>query len=200
MQPYSPERRTALVLSGTGAHGAYHAGVLRALQEAGVKIDVMAGQGIGAGAAALAAIDGASRLWDPNGIWRHRGVSGLYGWTWPLRAAAWLVPLLAAACLAPLLVTIDDRFAVTVWLPVLVLGALGLVLAGGVMTDRWRGPFEASRRRSLVVARARRADRCRRRPRVLHQGDLRVDRGRPPCAGAPVRGSAGGRPRPAGVP
>ena len=51
MQPYSPERRTALVLCGTGAHGAYQAGVLRALQEAGVKIDVMAGQGVGAGAA-----------------------------------------------------------------------------------------------------------------------------------------------------
>ena len=52
---YSPERRTALVLCGTGAHGAYHAGVLRALQEAGVKIDVMAGQGAGAAGAALAA-------------------------------------------------------------------------------------------------------------------------------------------------
>ena len=32
MSPYSPERRTALVLCGTGAHGAYHAGVLRALE------------------------------------------------------------------------------------------------------------------------------------------------------------------------
>ena len=39
------------MLCGTGAHGAYHAGVLRALQEAGVKIDVMAGQGVGAGSA-----------------------------------------------------------------------------------------------------------------------------------------------------
>ena len=70
MQPYSPSRRTALVLTGTGAHGAYHAGVLRALQEAGVKIDVTAGHGVGAGSAALAAIDGAARLWDPRGIWR----------------------------------------------------------------------------------------------------------------------------------
>ncbi len=58
VSPYSPERRTALVLCGTGAHGAYHAGVLRALHEAGVKIDVVAGQGIGAGGAALAAIGG----------------------------------------------------------------------------------------------------------------------------------------------
>ena len=39
---YSPKQRTALVLSGTGTAGAYHAGVLRALQEAGVKLDVVA--------------------------------------------------------------------------------------------------------------------------------------------------------------
>ena len=45
MAQYSPERRTALVLCGTGVHGAYHAGVLRALQEAGVKIDIIAGPG-----------------------------------------------------------------------------------------------------------------------------------------------------------
>ena len=39
-------------------------------QEAGVKIDLVAGQGIGAGAAALAAIDGGARLWEPDGLWR----------------------------------------------------------------------------------------------------------------------------------
>ena len=37
---YSPHVRTALVLTGTGTAGAYHAGVLRALHEAGVKIDL----------------------------------------------------------------------------------------------------------------------------------------------------------------
>ena len=47
-EPYSPQRRTALVLTGTGTAGAYHAGVLRALHEAGVKLDVVAGRGIGA--------------------------------------------------------------------------------------------------------------------------------------------------------
>ena len=47
-ESYSPRRRTALVLAGTGTAGAYHAGVLRALDEAGVKIDVAAGCGIGA--------------------------------------------------------------------------------------------------------------------------------------------------------
>ena len=45
---YSPDRRTALVLCGTGAHGAYHAGALRAFQEAGVRIDLLAGHGVGA--------------------------------------------------------------------------------------------------------------------------------------------------------
>ena len=75
---YSPSRRTALVLCGTGAHGAYHAGVLRALQEAGVKVDVAAGQGIGAAAAVLAAIDGASRLWEADGIWRSQAARRFY--------------------------------------------------------------------------------------------------------------------------
>src|SRR5205085_7178852 len=76
---YSPSRRTALVLCGTGAHGAYHAGALRALQEAGVKIDLVAGQGIGAAAAVLAAMDGASRLWEENGIWRSPQSERFYG-------------------------------------------------------------------------------------------------------------------------
>ena len=44
---YSPHLRTALVLAGTGTAGAYHAGVLRALDEAGVKIDIVAGRGMG---------------------------------------------------------------------------------------------------------------------------------------------------------
>ena len=66
MAPYSPERRTALVLTGTGAHGAYHAGRCARFRSR-VKIDVVAGHGIGAGSAALAAIDGGARLWEADG-------------------------------------------------------------------------------------------------------------------------------------
>src|SRR5918996_1737430 len=77
---YSPERRTALVLTGTGADGAYHAGVLRALQEAGIKIDIVCGRGIGAVGAILASVDGASRLWDQKGLWRVPAVATLYRW------------------------------------------------------------------------------------------------------------------------
>ena len=76
---YSPSRRTALVLSGTGAHGAYHAGVLRALHEGGVKIDVVAGHGIGSATAALAAIGGSVKLWEQSGIWSRASTRSFYG-------------------------------------------------------------------------------------------------------------------------
>ena len=55
------------MLTGTGTAGAYHAGVLRALHEAGVKIDLVAGRGIGRIGAMFAAVDGGARLWDANG-------------------------------------------------------------------------------------------------------------------------------------
>src|SRR5207302_8555973 len=86
---YSPQLRTALVLTGTGTAGAYHAGVLRALHEAGVKLDVVAGRGIGAIGALFAAIDGAQRLWDDKGFWRSAAVSAFYQWQGPLRFAVW---------------------------------------------------------------------------------------------------------------
>ena len=102
MSPYSPERRTALVLCGTGAHGAYHAGVLRALHEAGVKIDLVAGQGVGAGGAALAAIGGSARLWEETGVWRSPRVRSLYAW----KKSAVASPIMAAGLALLVLVTL----------------------------------------------------------------------------------------------
>jgi predicted acylesterase/phospholipase RssA len=87
VEPYSPQRRTALVLSGTGTAGAYHAGVLKALHEAGVKIDVVAGRGIGAIGALFAAVDGAQRLWEERGFWRSPTARSLYPWRSVLRSA-----------------------------------------------------------------------------------------------------------------
>src|SRR4051794_18969536 len=87
-ESYSPQRRTALVLTGTGTAGAYHAGVLRALHEAGVKIDIVAGRGIGVVGALFAAIDGAQRLWDEKGFWRSPAVHGLVSWRRLLRVVA----------------------------------------------------------------------------------------------------------------
>ena len=100
--PYSPRRRTALVLSGTGTAGAYHAGVLAALHEAGVKIDLVAGRGMGAVGAIFDAVDGGSRLWDVQGPWRGHGALRLYRFRASLRIAAWALLAGVALLLSPL--------------------------------------------------------------------------------------------------
>jgi hypothetical protein len=147
VQPYSPERRTALVLCGTGAHGAYHAGVLRAFQEAGVKIDVMAGQGAGAGAAALAAIDGGARLWEPDGIWRGAAARSMYRWKWPIRSGAWIAALLLPTLAAPLLLFLVGLPAYPIYFlsaALVEVLAILLLMAAGVALDGRRSPARRS--------------------------------------------------------
>ena len=103
-EPYSPRHRTALVLTGTGTAGAYHAGVLRALAEAGVRIDVVAGHGIGAVGACFTAIEGGARLWSPDGLWRQRAVARFYRWRLTLRALGWVGTAALGLVLVPLAV------------------------------------------------------------------------------------------------
>ena len=98
---YSPERRTALLFTGTGADGAYHAGALRALQEAGVKVDLVCGRGVGAIGAVLAAVDGGSQLWEANGFWRAAAVPAMYQWRWPFVVLRWLGIALLAVLAVP---------------------------------------------------------------------------------------------------
>ena len=134
------------MLCGTGAHGAYHAGVLRALQEAGVKIDVMAGQGIGAGAAALAAIDGGARLWESDGLWRSPAARGFYRWKWPLRVGVLLAAFVLIILIAPLAAApIGIVLPVTTW----ALGALGVaaLIIGLMMAGGGRASGSAGTRR-----------------------------------------------------
>jgi len=69
VRDYSPKRRTALVFTGSGTTGAYHAGVLKALDESGVKIDVVVGSGVGTIAAAYAAVMGGAKLHGTPGFW-----------------------------------------------------------------------------------------------------------------------------------
>jgi patatin-like phospholipase len=99
---YSPQFRTALVLTGTGTAGAYHAGVLRALHEAGVKMDVVAGRGIGAVGALFAAVDGGPNFWGEKGFWRGDGLGDLYGWRRPLQIAVWAIAVAFAVVVLPL--------------------------------------------------------------------------------------------------
>src|SRR5438132_10476270 len=102
-EPYSPQLRTALVLTGTGTAGAYHAGVLRALHEAGIKLDIVAARGIGVVGAIFAAIDGSHRLWDEKGFWRTPTVRSLYPWHWMLRVGVCAVALSLALVALPLM-------------------------------------------------------------------------------------------------
>lgn len=77
------------MLAGTGTAGAYHAGVLRALREAGVRVDVVAGRGMGAASALFAAADADGQLWDAQGLWTHvEQPQRLYGWRLPWRLLA----------------------------------------------------------------------------------------------------------------
>jgi hypothetical protein len=126
---YSPELRTAVVLTGTGADGAYHAGVLRALAEAGVKIDLVAGHGIGAVGALFAALDGGPRLWDADGLWRRDAVRRVYGWRPTLRMAGWSLVAAVLVLLVPVAVL---ALGLLVFGAALVLETLGSGTAGRV--------------------------------------------------------------------
>jgi hypothetical protein len=128
---YSPRRRTALVLAGSGTAGAYHAGVLRALHEAGVRVDLVAGQGMGAASAMVAAIDGASRLWEPDGLWRGTDPATFYPWRGALRAAGWLSAFALLCLLLPLALLVA---AMPVYLAGLILNLVGLEGAGVTLT------------------------------------------------------------------
>jgi predicted acylesterase/phospholipase RssA len=77
--------------------------VLRALHEAGIKIDIVAGRGIGAVGALLTAVDGGARLWDAKGLWRGPVVPHLYRWRWPVRVWLALTAALAGLLASPLL-------------------------------------------------------------------------------------------------
>jgi predicted acylesterase/phospholipase RssA len=104
--PYSPQLRTALVLIGTGTAGAYHAGVLRALHEAGIKLDVVAGRGVGVVGALFAAIDGGQRLWDERGFWHAPDLSSLYRWAPLTRVIGWSLAVSALIVAVPVAVMV----------------------------------------------------------------------------------------------
>jgi hypothetical protein len=90
------------VLTGTGTAGAYHAGVLRALHEAGVKLDIVAGRGVGMIGALFAAVDGAQRLWDEKGFWRAEGVERLYEWRLVPRIVVWALAISVTIVAVPI--------------------------------------------------------------------------------------------------
>ena len=135
--PDSPERlystrlRTAVVLTGSGTAGAYHAGVLRALHEAGVRIDLVSGRGMGAVSAMFAAVDGGGRLWEPSGIWKGATATTFYRWRSALAAAAIALLAAGAALLFPFLLL---AIALAVSLAAFLLTLVGFADAGSALT------------------------------------------------------------------
>ena len=134
-QPYSPQLRTGLVLTGTGTGGAYHAGVLRAFHEAAVKIDLVGGHGIGVVGALFAAVDGAQRLWDDKGFWRSRTARKLYPWRRMVKVGAGVFALAVALVAVPLAAA---ALGLVVYPVDFVLKMVGLGRAGGLLDSYLR--------------------------------------------------------------
>ena len=74
------------------------------MHEAGVKLDVVAGRGIGVVGALFAAIDGAQRLWDEKGFWRAPGLRACYKWRFVVRLMAWALAVSVTIVALPILV------------------------------------------------------------------------------------------------
>lgn len=102
MREYSPKRRTALVLTGTGTSGAYHAGVLKALDESGVKVDLLVGSGVGTIAAAFGAVAGGAKLYAAGGFWDGVRWGSFYRLRLALRTALALLGASFGVFLLPL--------------------------------------------------------------------------------------------------
>jgi hypothetical protein len=122
-----------MVLTGTGADGAYHAGVLRALHEAGIKIDLVCGRGVGAVAAVLASVDGGNRLWDVRGLWRTPAVRSWYRWRWSIRVVLAMLAAIAGVLVSPVVFL---AIGLVVYVGGLLLGMAGLEV-GATLTRQY---------------------------------------------------------------
>ena len=102
------------------------------VREAGVKIDIVAGRGVGAVGAMFAAINGGSSLWDEDGVWRSERAATLYAWRATLQAACWTLAIALAALTVPLLALVGASVVYPVSLLLQTVGLdAGGVLAGG---------------------------------------------------------------------
>jgi hypothetical protein len=80
--------------------------VLRALVEAGIKVDIVAGHGVGAFTALCAAVDGGTRLWDAGGLWSQPRLRYAYRWRRALRLAGVGAAAAGVLLLSPLIVLV----------------------------------------------------------------------------------------------
>jgi hypothetical protein len=121
------------VLTGCGSAGAYHAGVLKAFSEAGVRVDIVAGHGIGVVSALFHAVDGGSRLWASDGAWLQKDVARFYAWRPAVRMLAWAALAALATAIVPMAAL---SLGTLVYLGAFLAGVLGLTAATG-LADRY---------------------------------------------------------------
>jgi len=134
-ESYSPRLRTGLVLTGSGTDGAYHAGVLRAFHEAGVKIDIAAGRGIGAVGALFCASDGTQHLWGDKGFWRTAEAAHPYPWGRAVRLLFWAIVTAIAVVAVPVAVV---ALGLVVYPVDFTLKMVGVGRAGGLVAEYLR--------------------------------------------------------------
>ena len=127
--------RTAVVFAGSGASGAYHAGVLKALDEAGVRIDLMVGSGVGVLAAAFGAAGAGSALYGEKGLWREISARQVFR----LRPGFRFLRSLAVVALSAFLV------------PALLALLLGLLLPAFLAVDFARPGFMADLSQTIAA-------------------------------------------------
>ncbi len=135
------------MLTGSGTAAAYHAGVLKALDESGVKIDVIVGSGAGTIAAAFSAIAGSARLYGQDGFWAGARWSSFYRLRLAARTGALLVAASYGLFLLPLALAIAGfvlflpALIADLFLPGIFAGLIGqLAAVPGVV----RGPYLAA--------------------------------------------------------
>jgi hypothetical protein len=100
---FSPRRRTAVILSGEGTQAAYLAGVMRALDAAGVRIDVVLGKGVGGLVAAFSAFSAEEKIYGEGGFLEAVGHEPPYRIASLYRAAILCLGAAFAVFLAPAL-------------------------------------------------------------------------------------------------
>ena len=135
------------MLAGSGTSGAYHAGVLKALDESGVKLDLVVGSGVGAIAAAFAAAAGGPKLYGEDGFWTDVSWDSFFR----LRAGVRVAVLLLACSFGVFLLPVVLALVLgAFFIPVLVFDLVspgGLGRAGGallVAPAALRGPYLAA--------------------------------------------------------
>jgi hypothetical protein len=136
-----------VVFAGSGTSGAYHAGALKALDESGVKLDLVVGSGAGAVAAAFAAVSGGAGLYGKDGFWDGLRWGSLYTLRPVLQAALGILGFALALVALPVAFGLLGGVLVPL-VPIVELAAPGWTgrFAAGLwpFLGSWAGPYLAA--------------------------------------------------------